>query len=90
MMLLPCPWCGPRNVSEFRYAGEVRQRPDPATTTPGEWRAYLYLTENPRGPVVETWLHRMGCHRYFYAERDTATNEVMSVRPAAEPAGTAR
>lgn len=79
MMLLPCPWCGPRNVAEFRYVGEAGQRPAPATATPGEWRDYLYLNANPRGPVMETWLHRMGCRQFFRAERDTATNEVLAV-----------
>ena len=91
MMLLPCPWCGPRNVAEFRYIGEARQRPDPAVTTPQEWRDYLYVTANPRGPVMETWLHRMGCRQFFRAERDTATNEVLPVQvPGARPAGAAR
>ena len=78
-MLLPCPWCGPRNVSEFRYVGEARQRPDPSAATQTEWRDYLYMQANPRGPVVETWMHRMGCRQFFRAERDTATNEVLAV-----------
>ena len=26
---MPCPHCGPRNVSEFRYHGEESPRPDP-------------------------------------------------------------
>jgi sarcosine oxidase subunit delta len=86
MMLMPCPWCGPRNVSEFRYVGEARERPDPATATAGEWRDYLYLNANPRGPVVETWLHRMGCRQFFRAERDTATNTVLAVQAAGNPA----
>jgi heterotetrameric sarcosine oxidase delta subunit len=90
MMLLPCPWCGPRNVAEFHYVGEVRTRPDPGTATPGEWRDYLYLAANPRGPVTETWLHRMGCGQFFRAERDTATNEVLGVHKAGTAPGAAR
>jgi heterotetrameric sarcosine oxidase delta subunit len=78
MMLLPCPWCGPRNAGEFRYVGEATPRPDPATATPGEWRRHLYFRANPRGWVQESWYHRAGCRRYFSAERHTLTNEVRS------------
>jgi sarcosine oxidase subunit delta len=37
---------------------------------------YLYLRENPAGPIEEWWYHRMGCGRWFLALRDTRTNEV--------------
>jgi heterotetrameric sarcosine oxidase delta subunit len=76
MILLPCPWCGDRDASEFRYAGEVVPRPDPAAATRQEWRDYLYLRENRRGWVTERWYHRAGCRRYVVVERDTSTNEV--------------
>ena len=29
------------------------------------------LKANPRGPVTETWYHRMGCRRFFTVRRDT-------------------
>lgn len=86
MMLLPCPWCGPRNATEFRYGGEAGQRPDPATTTPGQWRRYLYFHRNPLGVVRETWYHRAGCRRFLTVERHTGTNEVRAVRDAGEAA----
>jgi heterotetrameric sarcosine oxidase delta subunit len=76
MILLPCPWCGPRDAGEFRHLGEVVQRPDPRTATPEQWRAYLYLRDNRRGWSTETWYHRMGCRRYIKLERHTQTNEV--------------
>lgn len=78
MVLLPCPWCGPRNVSEFAYVGEAASRPDPATATRREWRDYLFFRENPCGWVRENWYHRMGCRRFLSVERDTATNAVRS------------
>jgi heterotetrameric sarcosine oxidase delta subunit len=78
MILLPCPHCGPRNASEFRYLGEERGRPDPAATTPSEWRAYLYDKQNPAGWTTETWLHALGCRAFFVAERHTVTNEIRS------------
>ncbi len=75
MILLPCPWCGPRNVAEFRYVGEAVQRPDPNKTSLEEWRRYLYFRANPCGWTVETWYHRAGCRQYFSLERNTLTNE---------------
>jgi heterotetrameric sarcosine oxidase delta subunit len=75
MMLIRCPWCGPRGSAEFHYAGELKPRPDTATVTPDAWRDYLYVPANPCGPVTETWYHRMGCRRFFTIERDTASNQ---------------
>lgn len=83
MIQLDCPHCGRRNADEFRYVGERHARPDPATTTPTAWRAYLYLRANPAGWAAETWLHRAGCRRFLAVERNTVTNEVRSVRDAA-------
>lgn len=83
MILLACPHCGPRNVSEFRYLGEAGERPDPNRCDPEEWRAYLYLKGNPAGWTTETWLHRAGCRQFLTVERHTVTNEVRSVRPVA-------
>jgi heterotetrameric sarcosine oxidase delta subunit len=88
MMLLPCPWCGPRSATEFRFCGEAGEsgaRPDPAAATPEPWRSYLYLHDNPRGWSSESWYHGSGCRRYFTAERHTLTNEVRSSTPAGGP-----
>ena len=82
MILMPCPHCGERNVSEFRYLGEERHRPDPRTTGPEEWRGYLYLRRNPAGWTTETWFHALGCRAFFTAERHSVTNEVRAVRLA--------
>ncbi|MBA3630205.1 MAG: sarcosine oxidase subunit delta [Actinobacteria bacterium] len=85
MMLLPCPHCGPRNSSEFRYVGEGTARPDPGTATIGVWRDYLYTRSNPAGWTTENWFHRAGCRRYFTVERHTVSNAVRaSHRPAAQ------
>ena len=79
MIQLPCPWCGPRNVSEFRHHGEVVPRPDPIATNPQEWRAYLYVRANTAGWATESWQHTSGCRRFFTIERDTLTDQT---RPA--------
>ena len=47
MILVPCPNCGPRNASEFRYVGEPRARP-PDGTGPEQWRSYLYCAATRR------------------------------------------
>lgn len=82
MMLLPCPHCGPRGVSEFAYLGEVTSRPDPSSATPAEWRGYLHFHRNRAGWARETWMHRAGCRRYFQLERDSTTNECRPGEPA--------
>ncbi len=75
MLLVPCPNCGPRNSSDLRYVGESHKRPDPATTTPEEWRTYLYMHKNPADWMMETWYCSSGCRRFFTIERHTATSE---------------
>jgi heterotetrameric sarcosine oxidase delta subunit len=80
MILIPCPHCGPRNVSEFHYVGEQSVRPDPNGARPEEWRAFLYLRENPAGWTTETWFHRAGCRQHLIVERHTLTNEVRDAR----------
>lgn len=75
MLLVPCPNCGPRNAADLRYVGEAGPRPDPNAATQEEWRTYLYIEDNPAGPLRETWYCASGCRRYFVLERDTATNE---------------
>jgi len=96
MIELPCPLCGPRNVSEFRYAGEGGVRPDPETTTPAEWRRYLYMHRNPLGWTKENWYHGSGCRKYFALERHTETHEIrardtsIDEAPLTENAGDAR
>ena len=84
--LLPCPNCGPRDVNEFRYAGEVTSRPAAADGPPPlrVLTAYLYDRRNVAGVQREWWCHRHGCRVWFLAERDTRTNEVERVFVPAE------
>ena len=62
--LLPCPNCGPRDVHEFRYGGQV-PRPE---------------GNNLPEPQIERWYHRFGCRRWLIAERDVRTNRVLLTR----------
>ncbi|MDG9720115.1 sarcosine oxidase subunit alpha family protein [Streptomyces sp. DH24] len=86
MLLIPCPWCGPRDEAEFHYGGQahVPYPEDPAVLTDEEWARYLFFRDNPKGPFAERWSHAAGCRRWFNAVRNTATNEILAVYRAGE------
>ncbi|MET9850676.1 sarcosine oxidase subunit delta family protein [Streptomyces ossamyceticus] len=86
MLLIPCPWCGPRDEAEFHYGGQahVPYPEDPSALTDEEWARYLFFRDNPKGPFAERWSHAAGCRRWFNAVRDTATNEILTVYRAGE------
>ncbi|MBE8470452.1 sarcosine oxidase subunit alpha family protein [Streptomyces justiciae] len=87
MLLIPCPWCGPRDEAEFHYGGQahVPYPETPSTLTDEEWARYLFFRDNPKGPFAERWSHAAGCRRWFNAIRDTSTNEILTVyRPGEE------
>lgn len=82
--LLPCPNCGERSVYEFRFGGEIRQRP--ASDAPSEaFLAYVLTKRNVAGLQWEWWYHRGGCGEWFKAERNTLTNEVRQTVLPQEP-----
>jgi sarcosine oxidase subunit delta len=78
MLLIPCPWCGPRPENEFRHAGQAHiMRPaDPMSLDDESWADFLYMRTNPKGPHAERWRHIHGCGRFFNAERDTVTDRI--------------
>ena len=49
MLLIPCPWCGPRNQIEFTYGGDATVRRPAADAPDAAWFAYVYLRDNPHG-----------------------------------------
>ena len=81
MLLIPCPWCGPRDEPEFSFGGEPAMRPVPAErVTDAAWADYLYFRDNGKGPHEEIWCHAGGCGQWFIMRRDTITHAVLSVR----------
>jgi heterotetrameric sarcosine oxidase delta subunit len=78
MIILPCPHCGERNVTEFRFGGEYLERPANADSPEADeaWADYLYLKRNEAGLQKEWWYHRAGCRRWFLAERHTVSQVV--------------
>ena len=71
--LLHCPNCGPRDVSEFRYGGQILARPPAGSNLPEV--------------QSERWYQRYGCRRWLIARRDVRTNEVLHTGCLGEEAG---
>jgi sarcosine oxidase subunit delta len=83
MQIFPCPFCGPRDETEFTYvaeAGKTRPALEGGAQPGAAWSRFLYFQDNPKGCSTEIWLHGT-CGEYFSMTRDTATHEV--VRSAA-------
>jgi sarcosine oxidase subunit delta len=89
VLLIECPNCGKRNVSEFRFGGEYNPRPkEPVEAADSSWTDYLFMRENKLGIQVEWWHHRAGCGLWFLAKRHTKTNEIEGTylwQPSSEP-----
>ena len=87
MLLIECPWCGPRAETEFSCGGEADiARPlDTDKLTDKEWGDYLFMRKNPRGVHREQWLHTQGCRRWFKAQRDTVSYEIQGYETFERP-----
>jgi heterotetrameric sarcosine oxidase delta subunit len=137
MLLIPCPWCGPRNQIEFTYGGDATVRrpapdaavsregpprptdqppggqraerawgdvvsregpPRPTDQPPGGQRAerawgdvtlawvdYVYLRDNPCGPIDELWYHGAGCRSWLKVRRNTRTHDILGSAPPDQP-----
>jgi heterotetrameric sarcosine oxidase delta subunit len=87
MLLISCPWCGPREEVEFHYGGQahVAYPAAPLELDDVTWAEYLFVRENTKGPFAERWVHSAGCRRWFNVVRDTVTSEILSVYRAGEP-----
>ena len=88
MLLIPCPYCGERDETEFHYGGQahVPYPDDPAALSDAEWGAYLFVRDNPKGPFAERWAHSAGCRRWFNVLRDTGSHRVLASYRIGEPA----
>ena len=87
MLLIHCPYCvATLPESEFAYAGEAHiNRPaDPSALSDEEWRDYLFIRTNARGPHFERWRHVHGCARFFNAVRDTVSDRFLMTYKAGE------
>ncbi|MGF6753261.1 sarcosine oxidase subunit delta [Paraburkholderia sp. GAS42] len=87
MLLIECPWCGPRAESEFSCGGEadIARPPNPENLSDQEWGEYLFMRKNSRGIHREQWMHAQGCRRWFIATRDTVTYEFTAYETFPQP-----
>ncbi|KHE73495.1 sarcosine oxidase subunit delta [Kocuria marina] len=87
MLQINCPWCGPRDETEFHYGGEahVPYPEDPFELDDQQWARYLFYRANPRGLLSERWSHAVGCRRWFNAVRDTVTYEFKTEYKMSDP-----
>jgi heterotetrameric sarcosine oxidase delta subunit len=81
-MLIPCPFCGARDGSEFSYLGDATLRRPKAGDPDDAMFDYVYLRDNPAGPLEEYWYHAAGCHSWLVVERDTLTHSILGARVA--------
>jgi methylglutamate dehydrogenase subunit B len=81
-MRITCPYCGSRGIAEFTCQGNTPP-PRPADTAPeAAWVDFVYVRDNPRGPVSELWQHVQGCRAWLVVTRDTASHAVLEVELA--------
>ena len=91
-MIIPCPLCGDRDLSEFTYGGPagIVRPANPEQASDEAWADYLFYRDNPKGRHLERWVHSWGCRQWFILERDTLTHVISPPEdPQAEPAGSA-
>ena len=81
MLIIKCPYCGPRMENEFGYGGQahVAYPEDPHALTDEQWAQYLFYRDNPKGSYAERWVHSAGCRKWFNAVRDTRTYEISRI-----------
>ena len=83
MMLIECPFCGPRDETEFSCGGEAHiVRPLAENKiSDADFADYLFMRDNPKGLFLERWRHSAGCRRWFNMARDTVSHDVVEVYP---------
>ncbi len=83
-MRIECPFCGERDVSEFKYLGDAafRRPQSGAENVADRFYEAVYLRDNPAGPHRELWYHAGGCLSWLRVTRDTRTHEILGVQLA--------
>jgi sarcosine oxidase subunit delta len=75
-LIIPCPYCGERDLSEFVRRGEVPTRRPDLSAGAEEFVEHLYFRTNPAGPTDEHWYHDAGCRQWMVVRRDTRNHAV--------------
>ena len=89
MLLIPCPWCGPREHDEFSFGGEApgRRPADPAALDDEAWTVYLFTSANVMGAGRYLVCHTGGCGQWFAVTLNTLTHEMRDPTPVRTAAG---
>jgi sarcosine oxidase, subunit delta len=87
MLLIPCPFCGPRPENEFNYGGEAHivRPPDPSLLDDDGWAAFVYQRNNAKGVQAERWYHIHGCGRFFNCLRETVSDKIVATYQVRAP-----
>ena len=87
MLRIPCPWCGERDETEFRYRGDGRRPAAAAGCRTWRRSAPTCTSATIRwAGIVEWWLHVGGCRRLLLVVRHTLSHEIRASVDAAESA----
>ena len=83
MLIITCPFCGPRDEVEFACGGEAHIARPLADNeiSDADFADYLFMRDNPKGLFLERWRHSAGCRRWFNGARDTVSNEIVEIYP---------
>ena len=82
MQSFPCPYCGPRDETEFLYQTDAGRTRPARGVSDADWSRYRFFRRNAKGAAAELWLHAAGCGRYLVIERDTLTHAVIASKGA--------
>lgn len=78
-MRIQCPFCGPRDWSEFASLGDASARRPDADACAADFLEAVYLRGNPAGRHEEFWYHAFGCRGWLRVTRDTRTHEIHAI-----------
>ncbi|MFP6709034.1 MAG: sarcosine oxidase subunit delta [Alphaproteobacteria bacterium] len=81
MLLLDCPWCGPRSEEEFACGGEghIARPLNSENMDDAAWGDYVFMRSNHKGVYFERWRHGLGCGRWFNVARSTISHEILAI-----------
>lgn len=80
-MMIDCPCCGRRYLSEFSYEGDATVvRPDEHCSLDNQaWYRYVYARVNAREKQAELWQHNQGCRQFFVLIRDLHNHHIHQI-----------
>ena len=77
MLLIPCPYCGERDESEFSYGGGSRDYPSLGEDhSINDWFQSVYFPKLDQNTLSEYWYHNAGCEQWFELKRDLVTHKI--------------